>query len=400
MMASASQTRRLAMSDSFFVLIALGILWALSNVRTHSGAAILLFGRWDVIAITLLFCLPLSWLVVERIQVLSLRYKGLGVLFFIAVSGSILLFARMLELSSVPNNLTLVLLRVAVSTLLLSAATCICNLGFGFKPVLPLPSSGWLTVILMLGTAIFVPLAYTDAVSVRLKDNLQQALAEQRLAMACYQTQQLEQLNPHLSVNGIAMRVLHQQLNEVCRNLSADAATELGRSPSAASLGRRVTTLMQLDRLEEALPLLQALSQGEQANPVSLDYLGLCYQRLELPEPSKAAYQRSVEFWAAQPDSPSKLNSLASAYRGIGFAARRLEERSLEELAYRELVEVSPTAENHLLLAQCYREHQKTKLAAIHATRAQELSPELSQSAQGILTVLTMDHFGCMQVPR
>jgi hypothetical protein len=91
---------------------------------------------------------------------------------------------------------------------------------------------------------------------------------------------------------------------------------------------------------------------------------------------------------------------LASAWKGIGYAARRLSERSLEEHAYQELVKLVPSGENHLLLAQCYREHQKTQLAATHSSIAMQLNPSLRDESQSMMASMSSDHFGCLQVPR
>jgi hypothetical protein len=72
----------------------------------------------------------------------------------------------------------------------------------------------------------------------------------------------------------------------------------------------------------------------------------------------------------------------------------------LEETSYRKLVARAPTAAHHFLLAQCYREHQKATLAAEHATTAIALDSQFREPGEALLSSLSMDHFGCLLVPR
>lgn len=158
--------------------------------------------------------------------------------------------------------------------------------------------------------------------------------------------------------------------------------------------------LMQLDRNSEALELLEPLTQGPNFQPISLDYQGLCWQRMECFRESLDAYQQAVQYWQTQPPTPRQRESLASAWKGVGFAARRLHERRVQVNAYQQLVEVAPSAANHLLLAQCYREHQQTRLASEHASIAEALDPSVQPQSQSMRSSMSTDHFGCWLVPR
>ena len=245
-----------------------------------------------------------------------------------------------------------------------------------------------------------VPAAYADAVATNLRTELQDSLNGQRLALAKRQADQLRQLKPHWKVHQTSIQRLQRELQQAVEQLHFEAADPLPNSAPLPLVGRRITVLVQLGRYREALQLAKPLTVGEHFHPIALDYCGLCYQRLEQPKKSLLAYRRAIDYWDAQPASDAQRRGLASALKGVAFAARRLEKRRLEEQSYRRLVDIAPSAESHFLLAQCYREHQKASLAAAHAGTAIELDPAYQQQAAGILSSLSRDHFGCLQVPR
>ncbi len=372
----------------------------MSMFRSAAGNAVLLFGRLDVLACSLLLALPLAMRITEHFHATALWIKAALALLCGSISALLLQSAIGLTHSSGGSELTLTLWRTSVALLAM--------LGLGlFHHCLAQPRStadvglpaGAIHLLLLLA-AVLVPSSYADAVADGLRSHLQQSLENQRTLRAYQQAAQLSQLKPHWKIGDVAVDRLRPQLQEAVERLLSEAQLPLGDSPSLSQLGRRITVLVQLERPQAALPLVRSLTAGPTPHPVALDFLGLCYQRLEQPNASLQAYRRAVEYWTEQPPSGNKSNGMASALRGIAFAARRLEDRTLEEVTYRELLQVAPTAEHHFLMAQCYREHQKTALAAEHARQASELDPAMSDSTNSILRTLSMDHFGCLQVPR
>lgn len=252
-----------------------------------------------------------------------------------------------------------------------------------------------LTLVL---TTLFVPLAYADSVAVGLQGNLKQALEEDRIATAYRTAGKLLQLRPGERIFEVPLTRLFQDLNTAHTQLLVEANTPLPEAPVIAEIARRITVLIRLDRNAEALAALRPITEGPEPNPTAWDYLGLCHQRLDQPEASLAAYRRAEQIWRQRPESPDRLNGLANAHRGIAYAARQLGKRALEEDSYRSLVEIRASGESHFLLAQCYREHQKTELAASHFRIAAEMSPDLKPAVATILKTMRSDHFGCLRV--
>jgi tetratricopeptide (TPR) repeat protein len=210
----------------------------------------------------------------------------------------------------------------------------------------------------------------------------------------------LRRFNPSLTAANTDLATLESNLHDEKARLEAEVQHPMPRNLTLAMVGRRITALVQLDRNHEALGWIRPMMSGHNFHPISLDFYGLCQQRLEQPAESMRGYERSREHWERQPDSPAKNNAMISAYKGIAFAARQLGNRRLEEQAYQTLVQLAPTAENHFLLATSYKEHQKTSLAAENAQLAAELDPQYAEQARSMLNQLSRDHFSCFLVPR
>jgi tetratricopeptide (TPR) repeat protein len=85
--------------------------------------------------------------------------------------------------------------------------------------------------------------------------------------------------------------------------------------------------------------------------------------------------------------------------RGIAYAERKLGRYPQAEAAYQRLLELSPTADTHFLLAKFYEDTQRADLARQHARRAMRLAPERYEaSGQELINSLAVRHFGCFSV--
>lgn len=372
----------------------------LGMFRSGAGNAVLLFGRLDILACSLLLALPPAMLLAEHSDLAKLWIKVAVALICGSISILLLQSAMGLTQSSGNSEVNLTLWRTSVALLAMLSLALFHHCLVGPRSTADVRLPAWATHGLLLLAAVLVPSSYADAVADGLRGHLQQSLENQRPFRAYQQAGQLSQLKPRWKIGDVPVDRLQSQLQDAVEQLTTEVQLPLGESPSLSQLGRRITVLVQLERPQAALPLVRELTTGPTPHPVALDFLGLCYQRLEQPTASLQAYRSAVEYWSEQPSSGRKEQGMASALRGIAFAARRLEDRTLEEETYRELLRVAPTAEHHFLLAQCYREHQKTALAAEHARRAKELDPSMSESTDSILSTLSMDHFGCLQVQR
>ena len=80
--------------------------------------------------------------------------------------------------------------------------------------------------------------------------------------------------------------------------------------------------------------------------------------------------------WEARPESPARAAGVLRATTGIAYCLRKLGRYAEAEVAYREVLALSPTADSHFLLAQFYEDAQQAGKAREHARRAIELAPD------------------------
>ncbi|EMI56019.1 membrane protein [Rhodopirellula sallentina] len=389
---------------TLLTIVAAGLIYfRLTRADATSGITVL-FGRWDVLVVSLLSAGVFALAIADLIE-----RAGRKVTF---VAGMVLLVASLMSVN-IPSLLPLfggsgwmmaTAIRTMIARTVMSAVMLLATLltGTGNAPATkaPFEFANIGMPIAAIGIALFMPAAYVDSIAEGSRIEIRKALQSQRYSLAKHHVDVLRQLSPNAAVDEHPLGSLSCDLAETVVRLQSVADRPLPRRASSSQIGQRVTVLMQLDRNKETARLLNRLTHGPRFEPISLDYLGLCYQRMERYQESLHAYRASLEYWQTQPDDDRRRASLESAWKGIGFAARRLNERVLEETAYQTLVEISPAAPNHLLLAQCYREHQKTQLASVHTTMAAELSPDLQTQADSMLSSMATDHFGCLLIPR
>ncbi|QEG39041.1 tetratricopeptide repeat protein [Roseimaritima ulvae] len=379
-----------------WILLAVAAVIAFfSWLSTAAGDAVPLFARPDVVACCVLASLPAGLRLRQRLQGQSRAVRaGIAA----AAAAVALVGFQIIHLQIAAGLATRATWPWQV--LVAGSATLAAILAASLRTpsqlqhrVLP-----WSWDVGFLALLLAIPAAYNDSIAQGLHNDLQQSLNDQRVTRACRQSAQLMQLQPQRTIGELNVAGLQQELRQAQTQLQSQLESTPPQPHSLTAIGQRVVLLMQLDRHEQALVCLQPLLHGERFHPIALDYQGLCYQRMEQPQASLAAYQASAEYWREQiaQDADQPPEGLASALRGIGYAARQLNQRGLEERAYAELVAVAPSGENHLLLAQCYQEHQKTDLARTHAMAGKQLSPERSAQADKILSALTVEHFGCL----
>ncbi|QDV71390.1 Tetratricopeptide repeat protein [Rosistilla carotiformis] len=380
--------------------------------RTPAGDAILVFARVDVLVCSLFLSLPLALEWLRRGRSASPGISAAAMFCGWGSTAALMVWAA----STLPrgefSEWSLVAIRGAIGLCVASGsvgfANLVARLAGDRRDRDPSMSpdgdiervlSAWPRRTIFAGLWILVPAVYAHAVAADLQKALTESLQNQRIALAARQADQLSQLVPTQTIDGTPLVTLLPQLQQR-RTQLIDQLADAAEPTSLGEIAQQITTLVQLERHGEALRRIEPLTHGANFHPVALDYQGLCFQRMERPEESMAAYRRSLEFWMSQPDSDAKTAGLVSGYKGIGFAARRLQMRLLEEQAYQQLVEIAPTGEHHFLLAQCYREHQKTRLASEQFQAAMQRDPSMQSQIEAILATLSMDHFSCLSVPR
>jgi len=392
---SMSKVRRFA--DVVGLAVAILVVIKLFSA---SNDVLMLYGRWDVVVVTFAAVSTLACVIPRSFCVRTIWHASFVILALIMIAGCLVLLASSVHVLGNDSLPAMTMLRCSFAFVVMMAVFVLNDVFFRQE------SFGWFrdnavsANVLFLVVAIAIPATYVDTLSEGFHNDLEQALDSNRYAIAYRYSAILTQLNPRGMVRGESLHVIANQLGKMVGDFEAAVRDPIPRNASIAERRNRVTLLMHLDRNRQALVELQSFTQGPQFQPISLDYCGLCFQRLEMYSQSLAAYQASVSYWKTQDEGNRRKAGLVSGWKGIGYAARRLNQRRLEENAYQELVHVSPSAAHHLLLAQCYRDHQKTSLAAEHYAITSELDPGLMSQSQAMLSNMSRDHFGCWNVPR
>ncbi|WDQ18507.1 tetratricopeptide repeat protein [Rhodopirellula sp. P2] len=388
----------------------IAVLLAVRQLLLDHNGHLEWFGRDDVYAISMFAALPIGFAGARRADKNS---RSSAFLLGACLLAGCLCLAVMSQGISLPESLlSITIARALLSCLTAFAVANLCVAIASPQPIPQLepnairagqggpqvwPSWAWL----LFGTAtIAIPATYTHSAAESLEKKLQESLSSNRVALAWKQCWQLRRFDPSVTTADSDLATLEGNLHEQKARLESVVQQPLPRNLTIAMIGRRITTLVQLDRNHEALGWIRPMMSGRHFQAISLDFYGLCQQRLDQPSESLRGYERSLQHWQRQADSPGKLKAMSSAYKGIAFAARQLGNRRLEEEAYQALVQLAPTAEHHFLLATCYKEHQKTSLAAENAQLAAQLDPTYAEQAQSMLAQLSRDHFSCFLVPR
>lgn len=392
----------------------IAVLMIIRHLLQNQNGHLEWYGRDDIYAVSMLAALPIGFVGAMKVNQKS-RSSA------IVLGGCLLLASLCLAVISHGTSLNSLLAVTSARALLaFLAAFSAANLCLSIAPIeypdcparndseadahlegqgsnAVLPTWTWL----LFGAAtIAIPATYTHSVEESLEKSLTESLGSKRITLAWEQCWQLRRFNPTATAANMDLATLESSLHNERARLEEQVRRPIPRNMTMAMLGKRITSLVQLDRNHEALGWIRPMMSGRNFHPISLDYYGLCQQRLDNPDESMRGYERSLQHWERQLDSPSKRNAMVSAYKGIAFAARQSGNRRLEEEAYRSLVESNPTAEHHFLLATCYKEHQKTSLAAESAQLAARLDPLYAEQARSMLSQLSRDHFSCFLVPR
>ncbi|WP_153558580.1 tetratricopeptide repeat protein [Roseimaritima sediminicola] len=386
---------RVWLSGLGLVLGVLLVFAAILSLRSGSGAAVRLFGRLDVVACALFAVLPSALRLVARAATIPAALRALLVLVCAVVAWVVYQGVLFQIEAGIASRATWPWI-VVVAWFSMAAV----GLAAVWRTLL-LTGSGdrrWGWDVAFLVMAFCLPALYVDSVSTGLKTQLNRSLQDQRILRGLGQAEQLMQLQPHWEVHGVPLARLKTDLEEATGQLLAEARRPLSPAAPTGQRGGRVAVLLQLERPEEALRVLQPLLDGEHFHPIALDYQGLCYQRMEQYPESLEAYQASADYWKDQPEQPQQVAGLSSALKGIAFASRQLGMKRAEEQAYSELVQRYPTGPHHMLLAKCYQEHQKGALAAKHAKLAKAQDPQLAAQADKMLASMAVHDFGCFQV--
>jgi hypothetical protein len=252
----------------------------------------------------------------------------------------------------------------------------------------------------VLGTAALLgpPASYTDARGrhdlLRFGDLMEQSRAGEARALA----HGLVVLDPGAEWNGRPLPEVAGALDRTAAELERRVAAPLGPYATTRDRVGRATTLAVLGRTAEALAVLGPVDDPAAAADVE-NLRGTILETRGEWEPGLASYHAARAAWERRPPSPARAAGVLRAATGAAYCLRKAGRYTEAEAAYLEILELSPTADSHFLLAQFYDDSQRAAAARDHARRAIDLAPDRYRAAgERLIRQLALSQFGCLGV--
>jgi hypothetical protein len=262
----------------------------------------------------------------------------------------------------------------------------------------PANANSLATVAVEVAALCLIPYLY---IHVRTQHDIDRAIGfirQSRYGEAQNLVQRTLNLAPGASWNGNSLASAADTINQVVERVAANVAVPLGARASREERVRRAEAFAMLGRTTEAFHTLDALPElsrdGEACN-----LRGTIYETRQNWRNGQQWYAQAKAVWQSQADSPARDAGLARAVRGVAFCERKRGRLREAESAWRELLALAPTAENHFLLAQFYEDTQQAEKAQFHVQQAMKLDPEqFVGPGRDLLNKLVTSHFGCVGI--
>jgi hypothetical protein len=252
----------------------------------------------------------------------------------------------------------------------------------------------WL--LLTLCVAIALPIGYVTARCRQDVVQFQELVSQTRLGEALNLGRKLLRLDPDASLRGETITQHVAEIDVTVRQLQSKVAVVPGIADTDGEWLDRARRLAVLGQTDQAL---LALSNLKQPSAAAFSLRGTIHETRHEWQDSLENYQRAQLTCEAFPESVERSTGQIRATTGIAFCLRKQGLYREAEQSYRKLLEFSPQAETHFLLAQFYEDTQQSVLAREHAQRAIELAPHrFKRPGQLLLQKLTISHFGCFSV--
>lgn len=378
---------------ALFVSLLLALALALANVPRFLAST---FGRADIFGVTCLAALPLACWLAQRSSTKTVS-RSWGLLNVAIATASGWWLFQQPDPASGPESLPRLWIAI-VATVSTSSMLAIL---WQTRSQPRNNKSQVLTGLVLLMQAILIPAAYADSVSRELQEQLGEALASQRIVHSLHLARTLLMIAPRAEVHELSLTELARELDSHVRALDASLARPQTSSTTPREAGQKVAILIQLERNQEALDLLQELLPWPETGPIALDYCGLCCQRLGRWKESRDWYEKSRQTWERIPANDQRTQALVSAYLGIAYAERQMDHPVNAQKAYASALKIRPSAEIHFLLARLHEQQEQTASARYHLDQALTIAPgEFQSEARELLHKMSLTHFGCLLFTR
>jgi len=296
----------------------------------------------------------------------------------------------------------IILVRAGLSLAVVYSA-CVAGAGLPLRTVrFRIPQPSWPVLCVLIGAWVIVPETYTRSRCDHYRQRLADLLAQYRLGETAELASKLTQVSPVVTVNGQPIgKMLHALQTEI---RTIRRSLDVGHLP-AESLDIRIDfarRLAILGRRQEVRELLKPLNTARPADPRSYNTIATIHETCEDWRQGLMWYTRSSDHWEQLDETePGRGSGLTVALKGIAYCQRKLGRVMRASVAYERVLELSPTAETHFLLAQFFEDCQHATRAHKHVRQAMLLDLERFRTpGERMLDRLLTSHFGCISVYR
>lgn len=330
-----------------------------------------------------------TWLKAAAAFLLVLLAAGMAAAFDPSKTGS----------ATYVDGLACAVARSMVALFVATAAAAIASI-YACRQQGPARIGQWFLLPLALFTAFsfaLLPAAYVASRCEYQTNRLREILDQSRLEEARRLAANILDLNPAAQFQGKPLRDWGRILEGQVRAITARVASPLPESASADEQLERARELAILDRVPEALALLLPLVERPQPSPEACVLQGTILQTTEDWNGALRWYRPLVKESAFPGKTGAATQLQIAATRGIAFCERKRGDYPAAEAAYLRLLQLSPRAETHFLLAQFYEDTQQAQRAGEHARRAITLAPARYQAdGDRLIDRLVVRQFGCL----
>lgn len=254
---------------------------------------------------------------------------------------------------------------------------------------------GFLTLLVLL-FSIIVPYTYSLARCEVLATVITELLEQSRLVEANEFAKEIVLIHPSQPIGTMTADRLNRELDSTIRELRRAISRPLYPHAPPAAQFQRARMFGMLGERKNALRVLSRLHQMIPNDPRPILLAATLEEHSRHWQNSHHLYAQAYELCKQEPQNENSKTFAAQAMRGMGFTDRHSGQIERADEEYQKLIEIAPTAENHLLAAKFYQTYQRPTEARYHARKARKLSPaQYAKQADQILSNLQTSHFSC-----
>jgi hypothetical protein len=353
---------------------------------------------WSDVAVVHLTCaLPLA---VMLAAVVTGRVSAAGI--FGAAGGCLAVGLTPLLAAAGPGSVLGVAARATSALGLVTGAVLLATVLAGTRHRSGAGRSGWRQAAAfgaVGAVALLVPPAtYVEARCRHDLTRLGEFVEQSRVGEARDLARELAALDPTRTWNDRPLPEVAGTLDRAAADLERRVAGPLRTYAAPRERFDRGVALAMLGRTDAALDALRPLTDPGAAAEVG-NLRGTIFEARGEWEPGLEAYRAARAAWGQRPPSPARAAGELRAATGVAYCLRKAGRYAEAEVAYREVLELAPTADTHFLLARFYDDAQQAGPARAHARRAMQLAPDRYQAAgDRLIRQLSVSQFGCLGV--